>query len=132
MTASRPQFRIFAVTGIPGCTRACASAGDAAADSGGQVLKVMGDGTLMLFPPDSPNAVVDRLKVLQREETDRLRLFEERCRLQVKVGIGVVEVGSLGPPDDRRTDIIGDALNRLIKAPWEDFVLSPELSDRLE
>jgi hypothetical protein len=32
----------------------------------------------------------------------------------------------MGPPGDQRFDVYGDALNRLVKMPNDDVVISPE------
>jgi hypothetical protein len=33
----------------------------------------------------------------------------------------------LGSPGQKRFDVVGDALNRLFKAPWGDFKVSSEI-----
>ena len=105
---------------------------DAVRRAGGIVIKVMGDGTLLSFPTDSPASVVEALRSMQLEGTDLWRQFDERCSLQVKVGIGPVVEGMLGPEGDERFDIIGHALNSLIKRPWDDFLVSSELAELFE
>jgi class 3 adenylate cyclase len=140
--------RIFAVAQALGATRACAARGDAAMfqalqryytlvtdnvrRAGGTVIKFMGNGALLLFPADSPDVVVEVLRVVQSKGTDLWRNFDEACSLQVKVEIGPVVEGLLGPPGDERLDIIGGALNSLIKTPWDDFQISSELAGLLE
>jgi hypothetical protein len=47
--------------------------------------------------------------------------------MAVRVGAGEVVSDRFGPPDDKRLDIYGDALNRLFKAPVGEFVLLPEV-----
>jgi len=37
----------------------------------------------------------------------------------------------MGPPGDERFDVFGTALNDLFKAPPGDFVMTPELAERL-
>jgi len=133
---------LFAVTHVPGSTMACAARGDAAmfatlqayyvlaaqavAGVGGRFIKGIGDGILLTFPPDRVGAVVPALRSLQEDATTLWRGFDERCRVQVKVGAGVLHCGLLGAPGAERFDIVGDALNALFKAPWSDFHVSPD------
>jgi hypothetical protein len=56
------------------------------------------------------------------------RGFDERCRVQIKVGAGTLRCGPLGPPGAERFDIVGDALNSLFKAPWSDFSMTPDVT----
>ncbi|HEX8068603.1 MAG TPA: hypothetical protein VF546_01540 [Pyrinomonadaceae bacterium] len=134
---------MFALTRVPGATAACAAHGDArtvallaayyalvaeaAAGAGGRVVKVMGDGTLVIFPAGRVRETVGALRALQARGTRLWRGFDERCRVEVKVGAGEVVCGLLGPPGDERPDIYGAALNRLFKAAWGEFVLTPEV-----
>ena len=140
--------RIFAVTRVVGSTRARAARGDAAmfqalqrcytlvADevtrAGGNVIKFMGGGAPLSFPADSPGGVAKSLRALGSEGTNLWRNFDEACSLQVKVEIGTVVEGMLGPRGDERLDIIGGVLNSLIKSPWDDFFVSSELAGLLE
>jgi class 3 adenylate cyclase len=136
------------MTRVLASTKACASQGDEdmfallsqfykvvaseAAEAGGRLIKGMGDGTLLTFPASDPVAVVKILRGLQTKANSLWQQFDERCHVQVKVGIGTVVSGMLGPPGEERQDIIGDALNALIKAPWSNFEITPELADRLK
>jgi len=96
--------------------------------SGGRVIKVIGDSTLLTFPTQEPRAIVEALRILQTKTTALWQQVESNSRVRVKVGIGQVVVGSL----DQRVDIVGSALNRLFKAPWSDFEIMPDLAKLLE
>lgn len=139
---------ILAMTRVLASTKACASQGDEnmfallsqfykvvaseAAKAGGGLIKGMGDGTLLAFPANEPDAVIKSLRGLQTKANSLWQQFDKRSHVQVKVGVGTVVAGMLGPPGEERQDIIGDALNALIKAPWSNFEISPELADRLK
>jgi class 3 adenylate cyclase len=130
---------ILAVTHVLASTQICATVGDArmfelfsnyyalvaneVSASGGRVIKVMGDTTLLTFPTREPRAVVDVLGTVQAKANALWQQVDANSRVQVKAGIGEVVVGSL----DQRLDIVGSALNRLFKAPWTDFEIMPEL-----
>jgi class 3 adenylate cyclase len=135
---------VFAIVSVAGATAACATHGDAAtvetlasyyslvADgvrrSGGDVIKVIGDGVVVAFSVSHGREAVRDLRSLQEEGTNLWRRFDERCYLQVKIGIGSVISGLFGPPGQERDDLYGDALNQLFKLPAGDFVISPALT----
>jgi len=145
---SHAEHLVLALTRVPGSTAACAAHGDAqtvavladyyalvadaAAGAGGRVIKVMGDATLVTFSGDRAREAVDALRSLQASGTSLWRGFDDRCRVEVKVGFGSVVCGLFGPPGDERSDVYGDALNRLFKAPWGEFVLTPEVEALLQ
>ena len=85
---------------------------------------------LLTFPVDRCGEAVLALRVVQEDASELWRRFDERCRVQVKVGVGKVVCGQLGTPGEERFDIVGDALNRLFKAPWGDFELTAEVMVR--
>jgi class 3 adenylate cyclase len=133
---------LFAVTQVTGSTLACASRGDAAMfatlqgyyalaaeatnGAGGRFIKGIGDGVLLTFPPHRAAAAVQALRTFQERANALWRGFDERCRVQVKMGAGQLSCGPLGPPEAARFDVVGDALNALFKVPWSDFYVSPE------
>jgi class 3 adenylate cyclase len=145
---SQVEYLVLVLTRVPGSTAACATHGDvrtvallldyyalvanAAAKAGGRVLKVMGDGTLITFPINRVREAVETLRMLQAKGTILWHGLDERCRVEVKVDAGDVVWGLFGPPGDERPDVYGDALNRLFKAPWGDFVLRPGVEALLQ
>jgi class 3 adenylate cyclase len=143
----RPAELVFAITDVTGATVACAEHGDlpmvrqlasyyalaaeTTRDAGGSIVKVIGDGILLTFPPSRAKEAVAALRSFQQQGTATWQQFDSRCRVQIRAGLGTVIVSPLGPPGDKRDDIFGDALNRLFKIPPGDFYLSPEMSARL-
>lgn len=141
---SHSERLVFAVTQVAGSTRACAARGDAAmfdvlrayyalaaeaaTGAGGRFIKPMGDGVLMTFPLDRAAAAIQVLRTFQERAGELWHAFDERCRVQVKVGAGTVHCGRLGPPGAERVDIVGDALNALFKEPWSDFHVTPDVT----
>ena len=136
---------VFAILSVAGATEACSTHGDAAAvetltryyalvdDSvrraSGRVIKVIGDGVIVAFPMADARDAAANLRSLQQDSTNLWRLFDQRCRLQVKVGTGSVISGLLGPPGQEREDIYGDALNQLFRLPSGDFVMSAAMKE---
>ena len=148
MTVPRSQRLILAAIHVPSYTRVCAARGDAqtfdvlqgyyvivsniTGGAGGRVVKFMGDGALLTFPVDSAPEAVAALRRLQKEASAVWRRFDEDSHVQVKIGVGSVICGDLGPPGDQRFDVVGDAVNQLFKTPWSDFAVDPEVAKLLE
>lgn len=105
---------------------------DAVHESEGRVVKVIGDGVLIVFPIQRAKDAVKALQALQSSATNLWTAFDTRCRVQVKVGAGSLAAGPMGPPGAERFDVYGTALNDLFKAPAGDFVITPELARLLE
>jgi class 3 adenylate cyclase len=134
---------VFAIVSVAGATAASAARGDAPTvetlsryyalvaaavrHSEGRVVKVMGDGIVIVFPVSHPSDAIEDLRSVQEHATNLWQLFDERCNVQVKVGIGSLISGLFGPPGQEREDVYGDALNQLFKLPAADFVVSPAL-----
>ena len=70
----------------------------------------MGDSTLLTFPPQLAREAVEALRTLQAKANALWQQFDERCQVQVKVGIGSVVFGMLGPPGEQRLDIVASAI----------------------
>lgn len=99
--------------------------------SEGRVVKVIGDGVLVVFPLARANDAVAALRAVQSSANARWADVDPRCRVQIKVGSGRLATGAMGPPGAERFDIYGTALNDLFKMPAGDFVITPELAARL-
>jgi class 3 adenylate cyclase len=135
---------VFAILSVAGATAACARHGDVltvetltryyslVADTirpaEGRVIKVIGDGIIATYPFSHPRAAVDNLRLIQERGTHLWQLFDQRCRVQAKVGIGSLVCGLIGPPGEEREDLYGDALNQLFKLPPGDLVVSRALA----
>jgi class 3 adenylate cyclase len=142
------EHLVLALTCVPGSTAACAAHGDestvavladyyalvahAVTSAGGRVIKVMGDAALVTFPGGRVREAVEAMRSLQARGTSLWRGFDDRCRVEVKVGAGTVVCGQFGPPGDERPDVYGDALNQLFKGAWGEFVLTPEVEALLQ
>lgn len=135
---------ILAVFSVDGATAACATHGDRAAvavlanyyarvaatlaPAAGQVIKVMGDGILAVFPPVNARAAETMCRQAQSESTELWQAFDPRCRVRVKLGAGTVVRGRIGPPGEERADVYGHVLNQLYKASGEEFLILPGLA----
>jgi class 3 adenylate cyclase len=146
-TEVRAERLVLALTHVNGATAACAAHGDAAAlaairdgyalwaaaaaRAGGEVVKGLGDGVLMAFPPERARDAVDAVREARVAVEARWRRLDDRCRAEAKLGLGTVLRGAFGPPGDPREDLYGDALNRLFKPPWGEMVVTEELEKEI-
>jgi adenylate cyclase len=103
-----------------------ALAADAARSAGGRIVKVIGDGVLATFPTERAQDAMLALRIFQRVGTRLWQEFDPACRVQVRVGSGSVVAGAMGPPEDPRFDVYGDALNQLFRMAAGDVVVSDE------
>ena len=142
------QDLVFAITSVAAATAAArahadlesaavlsdyyALVADAVSSSEGRVVKVLGDGVLIVFPISRAKDAVNALRAVQSSATKLWLAFDPRCRVQVKVGAGSLAAGLMGPPGAERFDIYGTALNDLFKAPMGDFVTTPNVVRLLE
>jgi class 3 adenylate cyclase len=99
--------------------------------SEGRVVKVIGDGVLLVFPLGRAKDAVAALRDVQSSANALWAEVDPRCRVQIKVGSGRLATGAMGPPGAQRFDIYGTALNDLFKMPAGDFVITQELAARL-
>ena len=104
---------------------------EAVRPSEGRVVKVIGDGVLVVFPLHRASDAVQALRGVQSSANALWEAVDPRCRVQIRVGSGAVATGAMGPPGAERFDIYGTALNDLFKMPAGDFVITPELAARL-
>jgi class 3 adenylate cyclase len=142
-----PQELVLALLSVDGASAACATHGDAAtvavlatyyaivadaiAATGGDVIKVMGDGVLVAFPIERARDAVAALHVAQERAGAEWRGFDARCSVVVRVTAGRVLRVSLGPPGAERPDLYGHALNQLYRLPAGEFVVAPQLAAKL-
>lgn len=88
-------------------------------EAGGDVLKLIGDGTLALFRADDPSEACRRALAAEANARDRVRALNERRRAEerpvtsVYVGLHVGEVfyGNIGSVDRLDFTVVGPAVN---------------------
>ena len=91
-----------------------------AAGAGGTVVKFIGDGALIIFPPERADDAVTALLAMR----DTVTLCG--TQMVVKVHAGEVVCGSFGGKADKRFDIIGGEVNVTARLPTKSFALSAE------
>ncbi len=84
---------------------------EAVAPAGGRIVKCVGDGCLVAFPPERCADAVGAVSGLG----DAVAALGKRHGVKVGYGanvhLAVVADGEIGPPDDRRRDLVGAGVN---------------------
>ena len=101
--------------------------GDAVSVAGGKVVKFMGDSALMVFRGEDASAAVSALKSLGERSATAWTDFDAKCELRIKAHLAPVTCGRIGTREDKRFDIIGQAVNDLFLMPWSELELSEDL-----
>lgn len=94
--------------------------------AGGQIVKLMGDAGLVVFPADKAEAVIFALAALAQEGRACARGFGLDVYLNVNVHFGPVLAGTFGPPGDGRFDVIGKTVNIAARLGRRGITLSPQ------
>ena len=99
--------------------------------SGGQVIKYIGDGILMVFPSSEVGNAVDTLRKTKRKVDGWLLKRRLDATLSVRAHVGRVAVGHIG--STRNLDVVGTEVNKTARLPCADgIVLSEELKRRIK
>lgn len=100
--------------------------GDAASAAGGVVVKVMGDGALLLFDVARADDAVRALLALRDDVATLCVDAGWSAHLVVKMHVGDVVLGPFGPKGAKRLDAIGGDVNVCARLATKDFALSAE------
>jgi class 3 adenylate cyclase len=94
------------------------------ASSGGRCVKCIGDAVLTAHPLTAASDAVRALARLKQEGDAWLARQMPGCHHQIKVHAGSMLYGPLGPPSDRRLDLIGEVVNACASLPTHGLALS--------
>jgi adenylate cyclase len=100
--------------------------GELVARSGGTFVKAIGDGALIVFPPERADAAVDALLELRDDVATMCSAEGWPGTLVVRVHAGDVICGPFGAKSDKRFDIMGREVNLTARLPTRGFALSAE------
>jgi class 3 adenylate cyclase len=100
--------------------------GEAATAAGGTVVKLIGDGALLVFPPERADDAITALLALRDGIAAIFGGDGWHSTLVVKVHVGEVMCGPFGPRDDKRFDVIGGEVNIAARLPTRSFAISAE------
>jgi class 3 adenylate cyclase len=105
--------------------------GRSIADAGGRLVKGIGDASLFVFPADDPDRAVSSLQAMKRDCDAWLSTRGYPGVMAVKVQLGPVACGRVGPPGDERFDVYGVTVNHAAMMRERSFTLGTSLVDRL-
>ena len=89
-----------------------ARVGEQVAESGGKVVKFIGDAALVVFPEDLADEGVRALLALKQRVDQWLDAGGWDSSLIVKAHFGTAIAGDFGPAGDKRFDVIGSSVNQ--------------------
>jgi len=101
-------------------------------NSGGQIIKFMGDGILIIFPGHIANSAVQVLKELQVRIDRFIKAFCPDCLFIVKAHYGLTVCGKIGKDNHKQLDIIGKVVHHTFKMESDGFAISEALEERLK
>lgn len=105
--------------------------GERVASVKGEVIKFMGDASLIVFNEEIIDEAV-RLVLEMRMEGD-LWLSQKgiACRHQIRMHYGVFQKGFLGVKGEKRVDIVGTTINTLFLMKVGEVAITPEVFRKL-
>ena len=101
-------------------------------ESGGRLIKTLGDAGLVAFPAALADAGVRTLQRVRSEGCDWLAARGWRSRAVVKLHLGPVALGRVGSPGEEIIDVCGKAVNVAASLPSTGLALSPAAFRSLE
>jgi class 3 adenylate cyclase len=106
--------------------------GDIIGESGGRVIKFMGDAALITFSDLHADMGARSLFVLQREGDKFLATRGLACRHHIRAHFGPIREGELGTRAEKRLDIIGSTVNTMFLLKASEFAITPEAFRKLK
>ena len=106
-------------------------AGRAINGAGGRLIKAIGDAGLFVFPADKPDQAVLALIALKRDCDAWLAERGYPEVMAVKVCVGPVACGNVGPPGDERLDVYGETVNQAARMKAQTFSIANGIMDQL-
>jgi len=106
--------------------------GDIIEDSGGKVVKFIGDEGLIVYPAGNVNGGVLALMTLKDSGDAWLSERNMPCRNIVQAHFGPVVCGLIGTRSDKRFDVYGETVNIAARLKSDGFVMTPQVFGRLD
>jgi adenylate cyclase len=105
--------------------------GSMISESGGILIKAIGDGGMFAFPSDNPDDVISELQKIRLSCNAWLSEIGYPGTMFLKVQFGPVAVGHVGSPDNERLDLYGATVNRAAMMQGRDFAVGTTLVELL-
>jgi class 3 adenylate cyclase len=102
-----------------------------AREGSGTVVKFIGDGALLVFPPDKADDALRALLDLKSDVDAWLTKIGWSSRLVVKAHCGTVVAGGFGPKGEKKFDVIGDEVNVTARLQTRSFGMTAQVFRQL-
>ena len=106
--------------------------GDLVEDSGGKVVKFIGDEGFIVYPTENIDRGVLALMDLKTKGDAWLAERNIPCWNVVQAHFGPVICGPVGTRSDKRFDVYGETVNTLAQLKSDGFAMTPELFRKLD
>ena len=106
-------------------------AGDVVEQSGGLVVKFMGDAMLVTYPDDNVDRAILGLKELKDAGDDWIKSKGAPCKHVIKAHFGPVICGQVGTRGDKRLDVFGQTVMTAAVLPSQGFAITPQVFRKL-
>jgi class 3 adenylate cyclase len=124
--SAEPRALLDLMAGYFACT------GKIVADSGGRLIKTLGDAGLVAFPAERVDAAVQAVRTLRATGRDWLGARGFRTSIVVKLHIGPVAVGRVGSPGEEIIDVYGRTVNIAAALPSTGLAVTPAVFRSLQ
>jgi adenylate cyclase len=102
-------------------------AGDFIRSRGGTVIKCMGDAMLLVFPADEASQAVTALRELKTAGDLWLKQRDVPCQHLIKIHLGPLLIGPIGPLGQERLDVYGKTVNICATLESGPLVMTPQV-----
>ena len=106
--------------------------GDLVEESGGKVVKFIGDAGLIVYPADNVNRGVLALRALQETGDAWLAGRNIKSRTIITAHFGPVVCGPIGTRTDKRFDVFGQTVNTAVTLNSNGLALTPQVFRKLD
>ena len=105
--------------------------GDIVEQSGGCVVKFMGDAMFVTYPEDNVDRAILSLRELKDSGDDWMKSRGASCKHVIKVHFGPVICGKVGTREDKRLDVFGQTVMTAATLPSRGFAMTPQAFRKL-
>jgi class 3 adenylate cyclase len=101
-------------------------------DTGGKVVKFIGDTALVAFPDGDIDRGVDALLAVKENGDSWLAQREIPCRHYIRAHFGPVVCGPVGTRSEKRFDLFGETVNLAATLSSRGFAMTPQVFRKLQ
>ena len=106
--------------------------GQIVGDTGGRLIKTLGDAGLVAFPAEAADTGVAALRSVQSAGREWLAKHGFRTSIVVKLHLGPVAIGRVGSPGEEIIDVYGKTVNVAATLPSTGLTVTPAVFRSLQ